>query len=170
MYNHLPQKLWDVIQSKDEIKKNKIIHTVHFLVENLRLRNANAQTRRMIVSTINVASGCEIDADSAFDDYKEVGKQFNLKRSEIKGEQSLRTFFEDVKEVIKRVPDAYPDEHPPVKCPVKVKDIKKFANKHHTPCRDNNAQLTKNEKAQSSVDVVSKRSGGVNSKALAEAP
>ena len=52
----------------------------------------------------------------------------------------------------------------------KVKDINKFANKHHIPCRENNAQLTKNEKAQSSVDVVSKRSGGVNSKALAEAP
>ena len=47
VYNYFPPKLWALCKS-DETIKNKFRHVAHFLVDVMRLRNPNAQTKRFV--------------------------------------------------------------------------------------------------------------------------
>ena len=142
LFNYLPEILWSVLKSKDKLQ-HKFKHLVHFCVETIQLRNADAQTRRLMVAIVHEASGEDKDPDECFADFVEITEIFRSKRTEIRGEQSLSTFPEDPTRFIMRFPSAYPDDAHPVKCPLAKKDIRARANKTSIPCRVNNALVDK---------------------------
>ena len=147
MYDYFPQLIWDLIRSDDSLK-NKFKHTVHFCVETLQLRNASAQTRRLLVAIVHEASGEDKDPDGCFQDFTTVTEIFRQKRMEIQGAQSLKVFPENASTFVARYPGAYPDEKQPVKCPLAKKAIKARTNKSTIPCRGSNAKVSNKKKAE----------------------
>ena len=148
LHEYLPQLLWDTIRSDDSLK-NKFKHVVHFCVETLQLRNASPYTRRNLVALVHEASGLDKDPTESFTDFNTVTELFRLKRNEISGVQSLKTFSENPQQFISRYPGAYPDDKPPVKCPVSKKEIKARSTKASIPCRGSNAKVSGNLKKKS---------------------
>ena len=140
VFDYFPDILWSVICSKEKMK-NKLKQVAHFCVENMQLRNADAQTRRLLVATVHEASKEDKSPEECFDDFIDITESFRQKRLEIKGSQSMHTFYDDPNKFIRHYPCSYPDDAPPVKCPCSKKNIRTRANKSSIPCRKNNAKL-----------------------------
>lgn len=121
--------------------KNKFKQIALFCVETIQLRNADAQTRRLIVSLTHVASGVDKMPGECYDDFNMLTEIFRQTRIEIKGDQSMKHFHDVPADFVKRYPSSYPDDAPPVECPVCKKEIKSRAIKSSIPCRSNNAKL-----------------------------
>ena len=131
LFNYIPEILWSVLKSKDKLK-HKFKHLVHFCVETIQLRNADAQTRCLMVAIVHEASGEDKSPDECYQDFVDITEVFQEKRAEIRGEQSLKTFPEDPNQFMHRYPSAYPDDAQPVKCPLQKKDIKARTTKRAT--------------------------------------
>ena len=140
VFDYFPEILWSVIGSKERME-NKLKQVSHFCVENMQLRNANAQTRRLLVATVHEGSNVDKSPEECFDDFNDLTKIFRQKRSEIKGPQSMYNFYDDPNKFIMQYPGSYPDDAPPVKCPCSKKNIRTRAHKSSIPCRRNNAKL-----------------------------
>jgi hypothetical protein len=140
VFDYFPAILWSVISSKEKMK-NKLKQVAHFCIENMQLRNADAQTRRLLVATVHEASNEDKSPEECFDDFLDLTESFRQKRTEIKGSQSMHTFYDDPTKFIRHHPGSYPDDAPPVKCPCSKKNIRTRANKSSIPCRRNNAKL-----------------------------
>ena len=147
-YKYYPLKLWAILRSLESVK-NKARHVSHFHVETLGLRNADGKTRRAILATLYEASGIDPTPDEAYSDMCMIAEIMRLKRDEIPGNQTMRTFPDDPAEFMKRYPTAYPDEDQPVPCPIDVKKINIRCTKELIPIRNSNDALValKNNKS-----------------------
>ena len=142
VYNYFPQRLWSVVQSDDTFK-NKWRQICHYCIEVLRLRNCDAETKRIIVATTHVASGVlDRDPKSAYQDIKDFSEAMRVKRDSIKGTLSPRAFPDNPQEFISRYPDAYAKTDLPVACPVDIQRIRDRAVKSTIPVRSNNEKAT----------------------------
>ena len=83
VYRYFPQKLWAVCKSGEALK-NKFRHVAHFIVDVMRLRNPNAQTKRLIVSSIFAASSIDREPTDAYNDIQDFGTVMKQVRESIK--------------------------------------------------------------------------------------
>jgi hypothetical protein len=165
VFDYLPDIMWSVLRSKDTMR-NKYTHLVQFCVETLQLRNADAQTRRLLVATTHEASGEDKDPGACYEDFTMISDIFKQKRIDIKGEQSLKTFPVDPAEYIKRYPTSYPDDALPVKCPLSTRKILARTNKTSIPCRSNNAKIAGNAKQRQSSTISGQSSAPIEDTAM----
>jgi len=140
LYNYFPSRIWRSITSDDSMT-NTMRNVAHFLVGNLRLRNANAPTKRLVISIIHSARGQEHDPDAAYNDLHQFASIMKQKRDVIAGTQSLGVFPEDPQDFILRFPDSYPESDPPIECPISLDTIMEFNHKEIVPARSSNKRV-----------------------------
>ena len=63
---------WQHLHPNETIK-HKFRHVAHFIVDVMRLRNPNAQTKRLIISSIFAASGIDREPTDAYNDIHDFG-------------------------------------------------------------------------------------------------
>ena len=165
VFDYLPDIMWSVLRSKDTMR-NKYMHLVQFCVETIQLRNADAQTRRLLVAITHEASGEDKDPGACYEDFTMISDIFKQKRIDIKGDQSLKTFPANPAEYIKRYPNSYPDDALPVKCPLSTRQILARTNKTSIPCRSNNAKLAGNAKPRQSSTISGQSSAQIEDTAM----
>ena len=156
-YEYYPEAVWTAIKSSDAIK-NKFRQVANFLVDVLQCRNPDAQSKRIIVSTIHAASKLDPPPEDAYADVRQLSEVSKQVRDGNRGPQSLKTFPDDPTEFVSRYPTAYPEDMPPVESKVNPKDILSRANKQVTPLRSNNQKLKGSKKHQGSIFLASQAS------------
>lgn len=140
-YNYYPDALWGSLKS-DDTMRNKFKQMANFMVDIVQCRNPDQNSKRIMVSTVHVASGTQPDPEEAYRDVVQFSEILKTKRDANRhGMQSMRVFPDDPQDFIARYPSAYPENMHPVKCKVSIADILERATKSRTPLRLNNATL-----------------------------
>jgi hypothetical protein len=140
VYNYFPAKLWTVVKS-DDTMTNKMRHVSHFLIANLGCRNASANTKRVVIATLHVASHTDPTPSDSYADLQEFAAIMKMKRDDLPGDQTLSVFPADPADFIRRFPSAYPESDPPIECPVDTMDITARSRKEFIPARSTNAKV-----------------------------
>ena len=139
---YLTAKMWGVLSSSD-IKKNKFKHLAHFLIDTLGMRYIDAQTRKVAVVIVHLASDLDPDPMTAYKDAQDFGVIMEQKRTSSISPPTMSEFPANPAEFIKIYPSAYAADDPPVASRVDKKLITERCRKDITPLRTSNSQIVK---------------------------
>ena len=92
--------MWGVLSSSD-IKKNKFKHLAHFLIDTLGMRYIDAQTRKVAVVIVHLASDLDPDPLTAYKDAQDFGVIMEQKRTSSISPPTMSEFPANPAEFIK---------------------------------------------------------------------
>ena len=139
---YLTAKMWGVLSSSD-IKKNKFQHLAHFLIDTLGMRYIDAQTRKVAVVIVHLASDLDPDPMTAYKDAQDFGVIMEQKRTSSISPPTMSEFPANPAEFIKIYPSAYAADDPPVASRIDKRLITERCRKDITPLRTSNSQIVK---------------------------
>ena len=142
LHHYLPMKLWGCLCSDDTVE-NKFKQLAEFMCQVLGLRNPDAQTKRLAVVVVHLASGRTPSPQEAYDDVTMFGCILEQKRSSVCTKQTMVVFPDCPKQFMDVYPTAYGAEDPPVECRVSLSAIVERCRKGVTPCRTSNRHIAK---------------------------
>ena len=139
---YLTAKMWGILSSSDT-KKNKFQHLAHFLIDTLGMRYIDAQTRKVAVVIVHLASDLDPDPMAAYKDAENFGVIMEQKRTSSLNPPTMSEFPANPAEFIKIYPSAYAADDPPVASRVDKRLITERCRKDITPLRTSNSQIVK---------------------------
>ena len=145
LHRYMPVKLWGVLFSHDTII-NKMKHMAHFMCLNLGCRHPDAQTQRLAVVIVHVASQYSPDPTTAYNDVRTFSDIMDQKRTGVNSAPTMIDFPDDVEQFIKVYPTAFGEDDPPVKCRVDESIINERCRSDVTPIRHTNSMVEEHGK------------------------
>ena len=140
LHHYLPAKLWACLESDDK-RENKFRQLAEFMCQSLGLRNPDAQTKRLAVVVVHLASNVSPAPKEAYEDVQMFGDIIDQKRTSVCSKQTMLAFPEDPKVFMVSYPTAFGAEDPPIACRVSLSSTVERCRKGVTPCRNSNQQV-----------------------------
>ena len=152
LQHYYPDWLWKVLKSDNDMY-NKLSHTAQFFVKHLGIRNASANTKRLAVAIIQVASKQGVDPDKAYDAVHELQGLIVRKRDAFKqGSRTFNVFPKDPKDFLRQYPTAYAANHPPVECKIDEAELQERNHKSCVPTRSSNKHVNTRIRGKQRID------------------
>ena len=139
--NYYPDWLWSILKADNISVHNKLSHTASFLVNNLGIRHASANTKRLAVSIVQVASNFEANPEAAYQHVHDLQELIVRKRGTMPGAPTLKVFPKDPKDFWAQYPTAYSEAHPPVACRIDEHLVIERNCRRYVPTRSTNKQV-----------------------------
>jgi hypothetical protein len=140
LQKYMPARLWSCVCGTETLL-NKFKVMAAFMCQNLGLRNADEQTKKLATVICLEASSIDCDPNVAYDHVREFSNILDQQRTSINTPQTMLVFPESPQDFMRVYTTAYGVDDPPVECRIDEPKLKERLRGDITPSRNTSSRV-----------------------------